>query len=153
MEIVTLILTILFGGIVGFLILCTLLFAPGFLGKLIFKNVEESKLANLISLTITLIYFSKTDFNKFAEPFSEGLAAVRDKGWGYINTQGKYVIKPQFEVANNFSHGLASAAYRAGHNQAGQYGFIDKTGKTAVSARYMDVRDFSEGLAQVQFYR
>lgn len=32
-----------------------------------------------------------------AEAFSEGLAAAYDgKKWGYINTAGEYVIKPQF---------------------------------------------------------
>ena len=85
-----------------------------------------------------------------AKPFSEGLAAVRNKGWGYINTQGKYVIKPQFEVANNFSHGLASAAYRAGHNQAGKFGFIDRTGSWVIKQAFERAGTFSEGLARIR---
>ena len=43
-----------------------------------------------------------------AQPFSEGLAAVKlgDK-YGYIDRSGKMVIPPQFEDAGPFSEGLA----------------------------------------------
>jgi hypothetical protein len=73
MEIATLVFGVLFGGIIGFLILYVALFGPGFLGRIIFRKAEESKLASFISLIITLVFFAKTDFNEFAEPFSEGL--------------------------------------------------------------------------------
>jgi WG containing repeat len=41
-------------------------------------------------------------------PFSEGLAAVRDRFYGYVDHTGKFVIQPQFEEAYGFSEGLAS---------------------------------------------
>ena len=43
-----------------------------------------------------------------AEPFSEGLAAVkRDGKWGYIDTAGELVIPFRFERAYDFSEGCA----------------------------------------------
>ncbi|MGA9779162.1 MAG: WG repeat-containing protein [Verrucomicrobiia bacterium] len=66
---------------------------------------------------------------EWSDGFSEGLAnvSVREKPgkeiWGYINQKGDFVIKPQFQQANPFYHGLAQvvvddkSAYidKAGH--------------------------------------
>ena len=117
-----------------------------------------------------------------AENFSEGLAKVRvfdekTEKWGYINKQGKLVIKPQFEIAENFSEGLAIARMSGGRsgyiNKSGKFvlhfggrtfseglaaviddnekwGFIDKTGKFAIQPQFEYVENFSEGLASVK---
>lgn len=46
-----------------------------------------------------------------AEPFSEGLAQVMQKGkWGYIDTSGEYVIPPRFDDADTFRDGTALVA-------------------------------------------
>ncbi len=45
-----------------------------------------------------------------AGPFSEDLARVQKTAsskWGYINKEGKYVIRPHFRQAGNFHEGLA----------------------------------------------
>ena len=45
-----------------------------------------------------------------AQSFSGGLAAVKDAQtdlWGYIGTDGKYVISPAYEEAQPFSDGYA----------------------------------------------
>ncbi len=54
-----------------------------------------------------------------ANDFSEGLAAVmvKDK-FGYINTDGEWVISPQFETAMQFKGGIAAV------KQNGKYGLI-----------------------------
>ncbi len=45
---------------------------------------------------------------EYAEPFSEGFAAVDMGGkWGYIDKTGKLVIKHQFDRAAEFSEGRA----------------------------------------------
>jgi len=45
---------------------------------------------------------------RYADPFSEGLAAVEYNGkWGYIDKNGEFVIKPQFPYVHSFSEGLA----------------------------------------------
>ena len=46
---------------------------PGFVARLIFRNAEEVKLANFVALFLTSIYFIKVDFEKIAQPFSDGL--------------------------------------------------------------------------------
>ena len=74
-----------------------------------------------------------------AEPFSEGLAAVKKDGkWGYIDTTGKYVIKPKYEEASDFfDNGLACIQIN------GKWGFIDKTGEFVTPPQFSGVNGFS----------
>lgn len=83
---------------------------------------------------------SKDSFNIF----SEGLTAVKvKKKWGYIDRDGKFIIKPQFDDAENFSEGLA--AVRVGCN----FGYIDKRGNLVIPANFETAWKFSNGLAPV----
>ena len=73
------------------------------------------------------------------------LARARaDKEWGYINTEGKWVINPQFTHVNDFSQGLA------GVEKNGEWGFIDKDGDFRINPQFDNARDFSNGLAAVK---
>ena len=49
---------------------------------------------------------------------------------GYIDKQGKFVIKPQFDAASIFIEGIAPV--KVGE----KLGFIDKTGKMVIEARF-----------------
>ncbi len=65
----------------------------------------------------------RTSYFEDALPFSEGLAAVKNNGlWGYIDTNGEYVVQPQYEQATGFTGG--SAAVYGG----GMWQIIDRTG-------------------------
>ena len=56
----------------------------------------------------------RTSYFDDALPFSEGLAAVKNNGlWGYIDTNGEYVVQPQYEQATSFTGGCA-AVYGGG---------------------------------------
>ena len=66
----------------------------------------------------------------------------QDGKWGYIDTNGKVVIKPQFYWAEEFSEGLA-----AFENDEGLYGYIDETGKVVIEPILERWSPFSEGLA------
>lgn len=86
--------------------------------------------------------------------FSEGLAPVsklvavggkRVERTGFIDRTGKFVIKPQYEFASNFTEGLAIAV------QNGKSGFIDKQGKWAIKPTYTPgwTSYYNEGYARV----
>ncbi len=86
----------------------------------------------------------------WAEPFIDGLAAVRVDGHvGYINSQGKEVIPGQFEAdtemfcARGFSEGLAAVMVE------GTCGFIDRTGSIKIPHRFKRASPFRGGLAYV----
>jgi len=69
----------------------------------------------------------------------DGVAAVKRDGlWGYIDTEGNWLLKPQYENAESFSHGLA------GISEDGRWGFIDASGEVVISCAYEDVGYWNE---------
>lgn len=62
--------------------------------------------------------------------------------WGYLNTEGKFAIAPQFTLTTPFSEGLAAVRQRF-------YGYIDHTGKFIIPPQFEQAYGFSEGLAEV----
>jgi len=98
--------------------------------------------------------------------------------WGYVDTLGKNVIAPKWDMANNFSEGLAVVGLnnRYGYiDEKGvevipikfdstgsfsnnialvslndKWGFIDKTGIAIIPIKYDKVSPFSEGLSEVE---
>jgi len=96
---------------------------------------------------------------EMAQPFSDGLAAVRvDSKWGYIDKTGNFVIKPQFRGAGPFSEGLAPvgnvdflSATRSDDGEASMTtGFIDKQGKMVFSLPFDTASGFVNGIARVR---
>lgn len=79
---------------------------------------------------------------------SEGLASFWNAGsklYGYTDTNGKTVIKAQYNEAKPFNEGLA--AVRKGN----LWGFVDKTGKVVIKPQYERIAEgFSEGFAAVR---
>jgi hypothetical protein len=79
--------------------------------------------------------------------FSEGLALVQSMQngkYGYIDSSGKFIIPPRYDLAFLFREGLAAVS------KEGRYGFIDKTGKEMIPLRYEFTEVFIGGLAQVK---
>ena len=84
--------------------------------------------------------------------FSEGIASVQDaKGyWGFIDTNGNEIIKPQFYQCHSFSDGLCAVKKING------WGFIDKNGQVKIERinfEYLNgkytfdvINDFKNGL-------
>lgn len=96
---------------------------------------------------------------KQALDFSEGLAVVcaeqpneqalltrnywmaQPCAWAYVDRDGNFTIKPQFNNAESFSEGLAAV-------QIGwRWGFINKAGAMVINPQFDRVEPFSEGLA------
>ncbi|TYQ30105.1 WG repeat-containing protein [Pseudanabaena sp. UWO310] len=86
------------------------------------------------------------DSYEFLPDFSDGLAAVPDyffgkKSYGYINTNGQMVIKPQFDEAYSFSEGIATVRIDE------QLYIIDKSGRIIAKSPSSEPVYFSEGIA------
>ena len=91
--------------------------------------------------------FTKTDgtpakFGSFAwaDPFSEGLAAVQqevgdDYLWGFINKKGDLVIKPTFIWVGKFGSGLAPVCIGTSTENC-TIGFINTSGQFAINPQY-----------------
>jgi hypothetical protein len=75
-----------------------------------------------------------------ANPFSEGLAAVRIEGmYGFIDTTGKVVIEPRFQNAGFFTSEYAEIRL---DNASG---IIDRSGKLVVSPKFKRIIPFTGG--------
>ena len=68
--------------------------------------------------------------------------------YGFIDKQGRMVINPQFDMALNFSEGLACVGV---DEKTRKHGFIDKQGRMVINPQFDWADSFSEGLAQVGF--
>jgi hypothetical protein len=63
--------------------------------------------------------------------------------WGYINSKGKFVLKPIYEEAGDFQDGVAIVRLK------GLSGVIDFNGYYIVKPKYETIHPFSEGRATV----
>lgn len=77
-----------------------------------------------------------------AERIREGLVRWKEDGWwGYRNARGEWVIKPQFDSANDFEYGRASV------QRKGKWILIDHKGQEVAPPKYLQAKPHSEGLA------
>ncbi len=72
---------------------------------------------------------------------------MTNKKFGYINTNGEFVIKPQFDDAENFGSQEEEplALVRVGN----KYGYIDKSGNYVISLQFDDADSFSIDFSEV----
>jgi len=83
-------------------------------------------------------------FRGWSASFNDGLAMVSDgEKIGYVDSEGKYVINPQFDDAGEFRNGLAPI------RQGDLCGFIDKEGKIVINPQFNAVENFSGSMAAV----
>lgn len=87
-------------------------------------------------------------FNRKRVPvgkFSQGRAAVNIDGkWGFIDTTGKMVIKPQFDRVDGFADGFAPVL------KEGRWFYIDRNGEDVFQKKYDAAFGFRHGLARVR---
>ena len=72
---------------------------------------------------------------------SDNLVAFKEgEKWGYVNKDGKVIIKPQYEQAKSFSNGIGAVC------SGGKWGFIDESNELVIGCKYLDADYFnSEG--------
>lgn len=78
--------------------------------------------------------------------FYNGLAKITVNGkTGFINTQGKIIVKPNLKDAGYFSENLAPF-----ESENGKWGFINSKGEIAIKPQFDWALSFKEGYALVQ---
>ena len=113
------------------------------------KSSDFDQMVGFIDTTGKLIIPFQYE-NAWIPTFSEGLAPVSKDGlYGFINTIGEWVIKPQYAYAVGFHEGLSCVFLN------GRCGFIDKKGKVVIPIQYKASIEgdfnfyFSNGLAGI----
>ena len=72
---------------------------------------------------------------------NEGRLAIREnKKWGFINTKGEIVIKPQYDSCDSFNEGYAKV--KVGE----KWGLIDKAGKSIIQPLYKNITPGENGI-------
>jgi len=112
-------------------------------------QTEENGKYGLIDKTGKIIVPTEMDRSNELPDFStNGLAVKKDKNengiisYGYINTNGEWAIKPQFEAASNFQdNGLATVRLENG------YGVINQDGKVLTKNEYKTIEGYKNGVA------
>lgn len=69
-----------------------------------------------------------------------------NRKYGYINKQGKEIVKPQYGSAGEFSEGLAPVCNN------GKCGYLDLSGNEVVPFKFDEAYEFSEGLARISIH-
>jgi hypothetical protein len=99
----------------------------------------------LAALLLPASLFAQLEPPPRIEPAGPPLFVVTVKGKaGFMNQEGKIVIKPVFEKAWHFTDGLAAV------QKEGLWGFIDTSGRVVIEPQFISVGLFSEGLATFQ---
>ena len=103
-----------------------------------FAEVIKDNRTMLINQAGEEIRGSRTESYGF---FSEGLCTVRSGSgkYGYVDTNGNIAIRPAFDVAEDFSDGLAIVA------AGGKWGLIDKHGTFVITPRFDNLILRTEG--------
>lgn len=98
----------------------------------------------LVVAIVSVLTFS-CEAHGQSSSLSPPLRPIQQNGkWGYIDSTGRIVVKPQFAWAEEFSEGLA-----AFENEDGKHGYIDETGRIVIDPKFDSWTGFSEGLAAV----
>lgn len=93
------------------------------------------------------VFFAAPKGARQLTPFSGGYAAyqalsrIGEPAWGYLDREGKVILKPTYERSGPFSEGLAPAM------DEDRYGFINPAGEFAIAAQYDSAGAFRQGLA------
>ena len=72
--------------------------------------------------------------------------AAKGRKWGFINTKGEWVVRPQFEYAGYFHHGLAKVVIKD------IIGYIRQDGTMAIEPQFEEGDDFLDTITVVRGY-
>lgn len=102
---------------------------------LLFINIQGKgyQLANQKGEIITEEYFDD------ARLMIDGTYAAvkKNEKWGFIDTEGKYIVEPEYEEAKSFSNGLAAI------KKEDKWGFINEENQIVIEPQYTETRSFN----------
>lgn len=80
------------------------------------------------------------------KPFFDGKYAAAKQGglWGYINTDGIWVVEPQFEDAQSFGDDLGAVCID------GKWGFVNEKGRVIIDAQFDGAKHLNSGVVPVK---
>jgi len=81
-------------------------------------------------------------------PGGELYVVMKNRKFGYIDSEGHVVVEPQYDLAGPFSEGLASVMIR-GDGDKTSTAYIDKTGRVVIKPMEGSGANFSSGVARV----
>lgn len=92
----------------------------------------------------------RPSFSQIGVPYfdlkSEPVPAAKGRKWGFINTKGEWVVRPQFEYAGYFHNGLAKVIVK------GKTGYIRQDGTMAIEPWFEEGDDFFDTITVVRGY-
>jgi hypothetical protein len=78
--------------------------------------------------------------SEITDDFHDGLARGRKDGlYGFYNSKGEWIIKPQFIGARDFKNGYAAVSLNSGDQEI--WGFIDTSGKFLIEPKFRNAKD------------
>jgi len=98
-----------------------------------------------------------SSFSEGVAAFQPGVAAPGNAKWGYLDKTGKWALKPSFEIATDFSEGLAAVEVSTG-KEPGQkqptykWGYIDHSGNVVIPPQFYSAMPFRHGIAVVHLW-
>lgn len=95
---------------------------------------ENASVAQMMCDTSADYRAPRTDFSNHlwvGNMFEQTICVEDPEGYGYVDTQNRYLIAPQFRWANDFHEGRAEVT-----TADGRMGLIDKTGRFILEPRY-----------------
>ncbi len=102
--------------------------------------IYPENLWGLINIKNKVVY--KPTFDEI-RPFQDSYAAVNIKGkWGFIDSDLKLAIKPQYRAAWNFKNGFARIQY-----PDGSYNYINNSNETLSEHNFLYAHDFEKTFA------
>lgn len=109
-----------------------------------FVSFKPIELKNEMMVRFTLIILlTICSFTVFAQQGQKLYPVYENNKWGYIDYNGKTVIKPQFNSAGYFSEGLAPVRLN------GTYGYVDLNGNFVIKPQFDFAMQFVDGIGMV----
>jgi len=91
-------------------------------------------------------------FSEGVAAFQPGVASPGNAKWGYLDKTGKWAIKPRFDIAGDFSEGLAAVAVSE-KGEPQKWGYISHSGDFAIPAQFRIAHPFRDGVATVFLWK